>query len=216
MTTPALSRLRHYRHRRRHEVATERRSLPNHEPFNGRSIRLLPGEFYATGAQDEMIVTVLGSCVAACIRNPYTGYGGMNHFMLPESESGDWNGASAALRYGNHAMEALISTVLRSGCSRRDLEIKLFGGANLTVGPAMIGEMNAIFALRYTADEGLNIGAADLGGTLGRRIHYVPATGAVRRVFLVHGRDRSVLQNERDYASTLDRMPVEGSIELFD
>ncbi len=85
------------------------------------AVRVLPGEAYVTARPDEMIVTVLGSCVAACIRNPAKGFGGLNHFMLPESESGIWNGASAALRYGNHAMEVLINEVLKSGCRRQDL-----------------------------------------------------------------------------------------------
>src|SRR5262249_31142777 len=101
-------------------------------------VRLLPGAYYVTDAVDEMIATVLSSCISACVRNPHTGYGGMNHFMLPESDSGEWNGVSAALRYGNYAMEALINDVLRSGCARRDLEIKLFGGAKFTIGPTMV------------------------------------------------------------------------------
>jgi len=45
--------------------------------------KLLPGEYYVTN-RNEMITTVLGSCVAACIRDTVTGIGGMNHFMLPE------------------------------------------------------------------------------------------------------------------------------------
>jgi len=44
--------------------------------------RILPGEYYVT-REDEAIDTVLGSCVAACIRNPRFSIGGMNHFMLP-------------------------------------------------------------------------------------------------------------------------------------
>jgi chemotaxis protein CheD len=85
------------------------------------SVRVLPGETYTTGDASEVVVTVLGSCIAACMRNPRNGFGGLNHFMLPESDTGDWNGVSAALRYGNYAMEALINEILKSGCDRRDL-----------------------------------------------------------------------------------------------
>lgn len=46
--------------------------------------KLMPGDYYVTN-QDEMLTTVLGSCVAACIRDVVTGVGGMNHFMLPET-----------------------------------------------------------------------------------------------------------------------------------
>jgi chemotaxis protein CheD len=178
-------------------------------------VRLLPGEFYTTDAADETIVTVLGSCVAACVRNPRTGFGGMNHFMLPESRSGDWNGVSAAMRYGNHAMEALINAVFKSGCSRQELEIKLFGAANLMTGPSTVARQNADFARRYLDVEGLNLVAADLGGPFGRRIHYVPSTGKVHRRLLKHSSDVAIVEEERRYIAELRRKPIEGTVDLF-
>jgi len=48
--------------------------------------KILPGEYYVT-QHGELIVTVLGSCVSACIRCKATGFGGMNHFMLPENRN---------------------------------------------------------------------------------------------------------------------------------
>ncbi|WP_209010808.1 chemoreceptor glutamine deamidase CheD [Labrenzia sp. PHM005] len=180
------------------------------------AVRVLPGVSYTTGASNEIIITVLGSCVAACIRNPHTGFGGMNHFMLPESEGHDWNGVTAALRYGNHAMEALINDVLASGCSRSDLEIKLFGGATLYQGITMVGQKNAEFALSYLKREGLPIVARDLGGEHGRRIHYDPSTGSVQRLLLRDSADRKVAQTECTYKSHLNETPVEsGDVELF-
>lgn len=183
--------------------------------FGAESVRVLPGDYYTTSAKDEMIVTVLGSCVAACIRNPRTGFGGMNHFMLPESNSGDWNGVSAALRYGNYAMEALINEVLKSGCARHDLEIKLFGGANLNAGPTMVGKKNADFAMHYLKVEGLRLVAHDLGGAYGRRIHYFPATGKVQRMFLKHTVDTVIAEEERQYVKNLRHAPIEGEVDLF-
>jgi chemotaxis protein CheD len=199
----------------RSELADETRHRRTADRVHARSVRLLPGDCYATGAADEVIVTVLGSCIAACIRDPRTGYGGMNHFMLPESESGEWNGASAALRYGNHAMEALINDVLKSGCSRGGLEIKLFGGANLTTGPMMVGRKNVDFIRHYLGVEGLRVAAADLGGVLARRIHYQPGTGLVRRIFLNKGKWTGIAEEEQKYVTTLESKPIEGSIELF-
>ena len=180
------------------------------------AVRVLPGAYYVTDAPDEMIVTVLGSCVAACVRNPQTGFGGLNHFMLPDNASGDWNGINAALRYGNFAMEALINEVLKSGCHRNDLEIKLFGGANLQVGGTMVGSQNVDFALRYLQQEGLRLTAKDLGGIRGRRIHYFPQTGAVKRLMQKPTADRNFVRQEKAYGSTLRIEPVEGDIELFD
>lgn len=181
------------------------------------TVRVLPGETYTTARKDEVIVTVLGSCVSACIRNPRSGMGGMNHFMLPESATGQWGeGLSAAMRYGNFAMEALINAVLKSGCARGDLEIKLFGGASLTSGPSMIGQKNSDFALRYLKEEGLRVVAMDLGGVFGRRIHYHPATGKVGRLFLKGaGKDR-VAEEERRYGANLRNKPVDGDVQLFD
>lgn len=179
------------------------------------AVRVLPGEAYVTSRTDETIVTVLGSCVAACIRNPATGFGGLNHFMLPESDSGIWNGASAALRYGNYAMEVLINEVLKSGCRRQDLEIKLFGGADLTEGPTLIGSSNVSFVLDYLTAEDLVITSADLGGSYGRRIHYHPSTGVVHRLLLGTAVHPSFLDEERSFKDRLARTKVEGEVDLF-
>jgi len=181
------------------------------------SVRLQPGECYTTAASDETIVTVLGSCVAACIRDPRSGFGGMNHFMLPESESGTWSGVSAVLRYGNHAMELLINAVLKSGCRREDLEIKLFGGANLMDGPSRVGSKNAAFALSYLEAEVLPVLSSDLGGTHPRVVQFVPSTGAARRVLRKRADERQIAETERRYKARLTTAPPpEGDIELFD
>jgi chemotaxis protein CheD len=179
------------------------------------AVRVLPGEAYVTAQTDEMIVTVLGSCVSACVRNPATGFGGLNHFMLPESDSGIWNGASAALRYGNYAMEVLINEVLKSGCRRQDLEIKLFGGADLTEGPTLIGSSNVSFVLDYLQAEGLVIASADLGGCYGRRIHYHPSTGVVHRLLLGTAVHPAFIDEEHSFKDQLARTKVEGEVDLF-
>ncbi len=179
------------------------------------AVRLLPGS-YTTGAADETIVTVLGSCVAACIRNPFSGFGGMNHFMLPESETGEWSGASAALRYGNYAMELLINEALKSGCGRGDLEIKVFGGANLTDGFSQVGSKNAQFAVDYLDAEGLSAVSSDLGGNQPRVVRYVPGTGTARRILLKRPEAGDIMERERQYKVTLTTKPTEGDIELFD
>jgi chemotaxis protein CheD len=185
--------------------------------FGAFGIRVSPGDCYVTGRSDEMIVTILGSCVAACIRDPASGFGGLNHFMLPESHNGEWEGAaSAALRYGNFAMEALINEVLKTGCRREDLEIKLFGGADGLAGPARVGTKNAQFARNYLAAEGLTVTSEDLGGIHGRRIHYFPATGKVNRLILKRESEAAVVREERRYLSTLEQEPLEGGFVLFD
>jgi chemotaxis protein CheD len=180
------------------------------------NVRVQPGEYFVSDRPGTIIITVLGSCVAACIRNPQTGFGGMNHFMLPESEQGQWGGVSSQMRYGNHAMENLINEVLKSGCRRDSLEIKLFGGANMYVGGSEVGSKNARFAQTYLKTEGLRVLASDLGGTQGRRIHYSPSTGKVQRLLLTGVQGSKLTQSETTYRTRLLDRPVEGDIELFE
>lgn len=178
-------------------------------------VRVLPGEFYVTGDPEEMVVTVLGSCVAACVRDPLSGFGGMNHFMLPESDTIDWNGVGAANRYGNYAMEALINAVLKSGCPRGALEVKLFGGANFMGGVSMVGQKNAAFAHEYLRREGIPVQSEDVGGPFGRRIHYMPKDGKVQRLLLRDSKLDRLGAQEKKYQSKIQTAPVEGDVDLF-
>ncbi|CAL75698.1 Chemotaxis protein cheD [Bradyrhizobium sp. ORS 278] len=182
--------------------------------FDAVVVKVFPGEHYVTDKEDEMLVTVLGSCVAACIRDPKTGVGGMNHFMLPENFS-HWGNASDSMRYGNVAMERLINDVLIRGGARRRLEIKVFGGANVLNGVAKIGHRNADFVEEYLAAENLPIAASHLRGSLPRRVHYFPATGRVMLLELPRADHEALVRHETSYKSKIQVEPVAGSIELF-
>ena len=179
-------------------------------------VKVFPGEYHVTSKPDEVLVTVLGSCVSACIRDPLKGIGGMNHFMLPQSKSGSWGGDNQSTRFGNFAMEKLINELLKAGCSRNSLEIKMFGGGNVTDTRNQIGTENAEFALRYLEAEGLRCVAKDLGGQLPRRIHYYPMTGKVVRRLLGGTESSAVVREEKDYASRLSSHTTAGEIEFFD
>ena len=183
--------------------------------FEVMAVKLLPGEHYVTSTPGEMIVTVLGSCVAACIRDPAIGIGGMNHFMLPESGDGRWGAASATLRYGNFAMEMLINDILKLGGCRGRLEVKLFGGASL-MGTSAIGIANGEFALRYLKAEGLAVAAQDLFGLYPRRLHYFPCNGQAHVLALRRQADLAMVAAEERYRDELERASAAGSIELFD
>jgi len=179
-------------------------------------MKVFPGEFYITSKSDETIVTVLGSCVSACIRDPRKGIGGMNHFMLAQGHAGGWGGHAGSTRFGNFAMEKLINELLKAGCSRDSLEIKVFGGGNVIESNNAVGSDNAEFVLRYLEAEGLRCAAQDLGGQLPRRIHYSPATGKVTRRLLGRGETGAVAREEIEYASRLTPRSMAGEIELFD
>lgn len=180
-------------------------------------VKLLPGDHYVSGEPSEMLVTVLGSCVAACIRDPETGIGGMNHFMLPVGDAADWRASNAAMRYGNHAMEVLINDIMKMGCPRENLEIKVFGGGNVLGQGGDIGHKNADFVEEYLKNEGFTVTASDLRGVHARRIHYFPATGKVDRLLLRRASDRKVFTEETTYQKGISKEEDSGGdIELFD
>lgn len=170
--------------------------------------KVLPGEYYVT-RDDEMVVTVLGSCVSACIRDPGAGVGGMNHFMLPVdtgSRGGSWDpGASgASTRYGTHAMQCLIDDVVRYGGSRANLEVKVFGGGRILAHMDGVGRRNSEFVQAYVEKAGLRMLASDLGGIYPRKVYYLPATGKVfvKRLLTLH--NDTIVEREAAYLRRLD------------
>ena len=181
--------------------------------------RLLPGEYYVT-RHAEVVATVLGSCVSACIRDTRLKVGGMNHFMLPlDASRGEnvWGAAvSAATRYGNVAMERLINDILKLGGRREDLEIKLVGGGRVLAEiSADIGARNIDFVRRYMFNEGFTIAGEDLGDQFARRVVYFPQTGRMRVRKLTSGRNDTLVTQERQYLQQLGSGAVDGDIELF-
>lgn len=186
--------------------------------FNAQALKVLPGEYLVTD-RDVMLVTVLGSCVSACMRDPLAGVGGMNHFMLPDAEgdqrSSSWGNEST--RYGSYAMEMLINDLLKRGASRSRLETKVFGGGAVLPGFTVsnVGERNGRFVLDYLRNEGLKVSGQDLFDVFPRRVHYFPKTGRVLVKRLPSANDVEVLASEKLYRSRLQESPTTGSVELF-
>jgi len=182
--------------------------------------KIMPGEFYVSKS-GEMIVTVLGSCISACIRDVQLGIGGMNHFMLPvqgEHSSDRWgSGNSSASRYGNWAMEFLINEILKLGGTRRNLEIKVFGGGNVLSNMTDIGERNIAYVRKYIYEENFELAAEDVGDIFPRKVLYFPDTGSVKVRKLRETLNDTVIQREINYSQDLnDKPPVSGDVELFD
>ena len=181
--------------------------------------KLLPGEFYVS-MNGELITTVLGSCVSACIRDTKSGVGGMNHFMLPIDISRDgksWKNTpvNTQTRYGNIAMERLINVILAGGGKRENLEIKLFGGGKVLQIDTDIGSKNIDFVKRYLDIEGLAVAAEDVGGTRPRKIQYYPSTGRARVKSLNSLHNDTLKKRETSYIETINNTPIEGKIDLF-
>jgi chemotaxis protein CheD len=183
--------------------------------FDCDAAKILPGEYYFTH-KDMMIVTVLGSCVSACIRDRVTGIGGMNHFMLPDSGDGD-SPISASMRYGTYAMEILINDLLKAGARRENLEAKVFGGGNVLRGFVAInvGERNAQFVRDYLRAENIRVVAEDLNDIWPRKVYFFPRTGKVLVKKLKQLHNNTLVNREQDYANTLVTKPVGGAVDLF-
>jgi chemotaxis protein CheD len=173
------------------------------------------GEHYISDQPGLEILTVLGSCIGACIRDPKRGVGGMNHFMLPGRSAESAPGAVNEMRYGQYAMERLINDLLAAGAKRERLEIKLFGGANTFQTGMRIGDRNVAFVRQFLADEGMCIAAEDLGGTVGRRLRFNPVSGTVMRLRMERGLGTHLFRKEIDFSQTVDTTSMDGSVELF-
>ncbi|GGB82303.1 chemoreceptor glutamine deamidase CheD [Pseudoduganella buxea] len=184
--------------------------------FDTQAAKILPGEYYYT-AKDMLIVTVLGSCVSACIRDRVTGLGGMNHFMLPDGGADKDSPVSASARYGTFAMEILINSLLKSGARRDNLEAKVFGGGAVLKGfTAMnVGERNAAFVQTFLRNERIRVVAEDLNDIHPRKVYFFPRTGKVLVKKLMQSHNDTLAKREIEYASRLKVQPVAGEIELF-
>ncbi|MCW5625070.1 MAG: chemoreceptor glutamine deamidase CheD [Burkholderiales bacterium] len=185
--------------------------------FDLDAAKLMPGEFFVT-ERDMVLVTTLGSCVAACIRDIRTGIGGMNHFMLPDGgDVSSPTGTSA--RYGTYAMEVVINELLKRGAKRHQLEAKVFGGGNVLASMTTInvGQRNADFVLKYLAVEDIPVRARDLLEEFPRKVYFFPRTGKVLVKRLRDLHNGTLITRESDYMQRINRpQPTGGGeIELF-
>ncbi len=181
--------------------------------------KILPGEYYVTN-EDELVTTVLGSCISACIRDKITGVGGMNHFMLPETTQHKLNAGvesvvGNATRYGNYAMEHLINMILANGGKRKNLEVKVFGGGKIIPTLGDIGMRNIDFVLEYIDTEALHLISQDLGDIYPRKVIFFPKTGKVRMKKIKDLHNETIASRERQYRTSIKNAPVESEIELF-
>lgn len=174
--------------------------------------KLLPGEYYIT-EKKEMITTVLGSCVSACIYDSTAGIGGMNHFMLPGAESSDKNDDSA--RYGLYAMESLINEILKCGCKKSNLKAKLFGGGQIIQNMSDIGRKNVHFAKTFIYSEGITLESSDLGLIYPRKVNFFPHLGKVMVKRLKSLHNSTIQDREKKYYDSINKEKVSGEIELF-
>jgi chemotaxis protein CheD len=146
------------------------------ETTRTRKTYISQGEFAVGEGENEVIATLLGSCVSACLWDAQTKVGGMNHVVF----SGNVNNAQAMLGHAVNGMELLINNLLRKGASRGRLQAKVFGGARMISGLTDAGEKNGEFVLDFLSKEGIPHIGGDIGGRQARRLEFWPGTGRAR------------------------------------
>jgi chemotaxis protein CheD len=178
--------------------------------------KILPGEFYVT-KQREVISTVLGSCISACVYDEVMGIGGMNHFMLPINKAAALGSIEDQLscRYGNWAMEFLINEVIKNGGNRNNLKVKLFGGGQIIQSMTDVGEGNIRFASTYLKQEGFSIDSHDVGGPWPRKVLFYPETGKAQVKKLRSMHNDTIQQRENKYLHEIEEQDTHTDIELF-
>jgi chemotaxis protein CheD len=185
--------------------------------FERHAVKILPGEYFVTNG-DKMIVTVLGSCVAVCLRDRVNGIGGMNHFLLPNDNSSDTGLLTESARYGVYAMELLINHLLKVGARRNRMEAKVFGGGSVLRGLKVnnVGQRNVEFVMEYLQTEEIPVLAKDLLGDYPRKVYFFPDTGnvLVKKIKSLH--NTTIVDRESEYRMKVKFTPKSGDVELFD
>ncbi len=206
-------------------VPADRRKIIEPDAFTGvkrsfdpktgmQVVKIFSGDWYVSTEKNEMLTTILGSCVSACIRDTALNIGGMNHFLLPGDDTMVAEHSDAA-RYGLFAMESLINGILKAGGQKNRLEVKVFGGGNVINNSTKIGSKNASFIRNFLRQEGYRIVSEDLEGDYPRRINYFPETGKVMMRKLHRKEDFRVVDEEARFSKSITVKPVEGDIDLF-
>ncbi|SHN19997.1 chemoreceptor glutamine deamidase CheD [Rhizobacter sp. OV335] len=178
--------------------------------FKNDAVKILPGEYFVHD-EDMLIMTTLGSCIAACLWDRNAKVGGMNHFMLPD-------GAGDSGRYGSYAMELLINEMMKRGANRMTMEAKVFGGGQVISGmnTMNVGERNTSFVIDYLKTERIPIVSKDVLDIYPRKVCFLPGSGKAMVKRLAPAHPEALVQQDRIAAQkALPAATGGGSVDLF-
>jgi chemotaxis protein CheD len=181
--------------------------------FKAEAVKVLPGEYFVHD-EDVIIMTTLGSCIAACLWDRVARVGGMNHFMLPDVGSGGADGG----RYGSFAMELLINELMKRGATRMTLEAKVFGGGAVISGMSTlnVGERNTHFVLDYLKTERIPVVSKDVMDIYPRKVCFLPASGkAMVKRLAPTSTDNLLAQDRAAAQQAKTSTSAGGSVDLF-
>ena len=180
--------------------------------FQYDAVKVLPGEYFVS-KEDLVIMTVLGSCISACIWDSSARVGGMNHFMLP-----DGDGVEGGGRYGSYAMELLINELQKLGARRETMQAKVFGGAQVMAGftSMNVGERNTAFVLDYLSTERIPVVSQDVLDIHPRKVCFFPVVGKALVKRLAHSHPETLaVEERRGDALAVAKSTSGGSVDLF-
>jgi chemotaxis protein CheD len=183
--------------------------------FRNEAVKVLPGEYFVYD-EDILIMTTLGSCIAACLWDRNAKVGGMNHFMLPDGAGS--GAASSSGRYGSYAMELLINEMMKLGAQRMTMEAKVFGGGQVISGmnSMNVGERNTAFVLDYLKAEHISVVSKDVLDIYPRKVCFLPASGKAMVKRLASANNEALLAQERAAAQKVTPAAIGGgSVDLF-
>ena len=181
--------------------------------FRNEAVKVLPGEFFVAD-EDLLVMTTLGSCIAACLWEREKHVGGMNHFLLPEGNGKDGDSG----RYGSFAMDLLIGEMVKRGATRSTMEAKVFGGGAVISGMNTInvGERNTAFVLDYLKTERITVVSKDVLDIYPRKVCFLPASGKAMVKRLASANTEALAAQERAAATrAVPATSVGGSVDLF-
>lgn len=146
------------------------RQYLTHKPIH----RIFAGDIAVSG-DDIVFNTVLGSCVSVVLNDGQQGIGGLNHFQFPKTRQKQEVTRHAGY-FAEESINRLIQKLVNSGCSKRQLEAKLFGGSSMIADRLMggneVGTLNIAAAKDHLGRLGIPIVAMSVGGHYGRSLFY--------------------------------------------
>ena len=148
-------------------------------------VTLQPGDLCLV-RRPAILRTILGSCIGVTLWSARLGAGALCHGVLPNcptilpigfSLTDGYRFVDFSIRYLAQQFDAL-------GAHRHELEVKVFGGADVLPVAGQrhkptVGALNCKIALEVLEEKGFTVSASDIGGVRGRRIHFHTGTGEV-------------------------------------
>jgi chemotaxis protein CheD len=143
------------------------------------NIFLGPGGLYIS-EKPAVVSTILGSCISVTIYNKRLKIGGICHALLPKNKTPS---GGETFRYVDSAISYMLQKFETMGIKKDEMEVKLLGGADvfdhMDGHTKSVGQQNRETALEILKNERLTLSVSDVGGNLGRKIHFYTHTGRV-------------------------------------